>query len=126
MPEGKMKVGVADPGGRDSHPHLAYSRFPDFDLFDPAPRFGRQPHRRFSHAPSISLASFRTLDDRNTMTLELLNGSGLYIDGEWRVHSSSGAALSELEVHNPATGHLVGSVAAATAHDVDNATAAAA
>ena len=60
------------------------------------------------------------------MTVELLNGTGLYIDGEWRARSSAGQTHSELEVHNPATGHLVGSVVAATTQDVDNATAAAA
>lgn len=62
------------------------------------------------------------------MALELLNGTGLYIDGEWRDRSISppGQGHSELEVHNPATGHIVGSVVAAGQLDVDEAVAAAA
>lgn len=60
------------------------------------------------------------------MTLELLSGTGLYIDGEWRAQPGAGTAHAGLDVQNPATGNLVGSVVAATREDVDDAIAAAA
>jgi hypothetical protein len=43
------------------------------------------------------------------MALELLNGTGLYINGEWRARSNSqsGSGHSALDVHDQATGHLL-------------------
>lgn len=62
------------------------------------------------------------------MAPELLNATGLYIDGEWRARPSSepGSGHPALDVHDPATGQLVGSVVAAGRRDVDDAIAAAA
>lgn len=62
------------------------------------------------------------------MAPELLNATGLYIDGEWRARPSSepGSGHPALDVHDPATGQMVGSVVAAGRRDVDDAIAAAA
>ena len=57
------------------------------------------------------------------MAPQLLDGTGLYIGGEWRTQSSVGMTL---DVCNPANGHLVASVIAAGGKDVNDAIAAAA
>jgi succinate-semialdehyde dehydrogenase/glutarate-semialdehyde dehydrogenase len=91
--------------------------------FSMVPRAGDPPGRKgFLPEPSHARKfAPRILNAINRMGPELSSGTGLYIDGTWRGQTQGG-----LDVFNPATGHLVGSVVAATKGQVDDAVGAAA